>query len=61
MAGDDYAYLSYLVRLWGEDWEGETAWRVSLDSADKRERIYFTSLDELLATVQFDQNADSLW
>jgi len=52
MAGDDDAYLSYLLRLWREDRDVETAWRASLESAETPERIYFASLDELVSYLR---------
>lgn len=52
MAGDNDAYLSYLLRLWREDSDGETAWRASLESVQAPERIYFQSLDELVTYLR---------
>jgi len=52
MAGDDDAYRSYLLRLWREDRDGETAWRASLESPETPERIYFASLDELVSYLR---------
>ena len=58
MAGGDDAYLSYLVRLWREDRDGDTAWLASLESAETRERTYFASLDELVLYLR-ERTAES--
>jgi hypothetical protein len=45
------AYLSYLLRLWQEDKEGQ-AWRMSLENAHTDERKGFASLDELFSFLR---------
>ena len=45
-------YLSYLLRLWMVDEDGEYAWRASLEITHSGERIGFATLDSLLAFLK---------
>ena len=45
-------YISYLLRLWRADGEGEAKWRASLESPHTGERRNFTSLDALFAFLR---------
>jgi hypothetical protein len=42
-------YLSYLLRLWVDDANGEQVWRISLEHPLSGERRGFASLDDLCA------------
>ena len=52
MISEQPDYLSYLLRLWREDGEEPTTWRVSLESALTGKRHVFPSLIELFAFLQ---------
>ena len=41
-------YYSFLVRLWESENNGDSIWRISLESSESREKQYFSNLDELL-------------
>lgn len=49
MSGERRRYVSYLLRLWQAQDEGELAWRASLESAHTGERLGFASLADLHA------------
>ena len=49
MSGERRRYVSYLLRLWQAQDEGELAWRASLESAHTGERLGFASLADLFA------------
>jgi hypothetical protein len=57
-------YLSYLLRLWLDDGETESAWRASLESSLASERQSFASLDDLCAFLwqqtgaAYEENSD---
>jgi hypothetical protein len=52
MISEQPDYLSYLLRLWREDGEEPTTWRVSLESALTHKRYIFPSLMELFVFLQ---------
>jgi len=52
MSSEQPDYLSYLLRLWREDGEGQTKWRASLESALTGKRHVFAGLVELYAFLQ---------
>jgi hypothetical protein len=52
MANEQPDYLSYLLRLWREDDEGQTAWRASLERSRTAKRQVFPSLDDLFEHLQ---------
>lgn len=41
-------YYSFLVRLWESENNGDSTWRISLESSESGEKQYFSSLDDLL-------------
>ena len=45
-------YLSYLLRLWMVEEDGEDVWRASLEVTHSRERYGFATLDNLLAFLK---------
>jgi hypothetical protein len=45
-------YLSYLLRLWQTDDQGQPVWRASLEYPGTRERQGFADLDELFKFLQ---------
>jgi len=45
-------YLSYLLRLWQTDDQGQAVWRASLEYPGTRERQGFADLDELFEFLQ---------
>lgn len=45
-------YLSFLLRLWQTDDQGQAVWRASLESPGSRERLGFASLDELFRFLE---------
>ena len=45
-------YLSYLLRLWREETEGQTAWRASLERSRTAKRRVFANLDDLFKYLQ---------
>jgi hypothetical protein len=47
MSQEQPPYLSYLLRLWPADADGETVWRASLESGLMDQHLGFASLDEL--------------
>ena len=48
----DRKYLSYLLRLWTAEEEGEYVWRASLEVPYSGERYGFASLDSLIAFLK---------
>ncbi len=52
MPSEQPDYLSYLLRLWREDGEEPSNWRVSLESALTHKRYVFPSLAKLFAFLQ---------
>jgi hypothetical protein len=56
MPREQHRYLSYLLRLWQIESEGELVWRASLESPHTGERRGFASLKALFAFLQ--QQAD---
>jgi hypothetical protein len=42
-------YLSYLLRLWQADADGELVWRTSLESPHTGERLSFADAESLFA------------
>jgi hypothetical protein len=49
---DKPRYVSYLLRLWQTESEGQLVWRASLESPQTGERLGFGSLDELIAFLR---------
>jgi hypothetical protein len=45
-------YLSYLLRLWQSQRNGELIWRASLESSQTGQRHLFATLEELCAFLQ---------
>ena len=43
MLEEQESYVSYLLRLWKHEEQGQPVWRASLESTSTRERLYFTS------------------
>lgn len=48
----DKGYLSYLLRLWQTDDDGELIWRASLETPGTRKRYGFASLNDLFDFLQ---------
>jgi hypothetical protein len=46
------SYISYLLRIWRANGEGEAAWRASLEDPRTGERIGFASLEKLFAFLR---------
>ena len=40
-------YVSYLLRLWKDDRDGESVWHASLESAQTHDLRYFANVKEL--------------
>ena len=45
-------YISYLLRVWRANGNGEIAWRASLESPHTGERTGFANLDELFVFLR---------
>ncbi|MEJ2750952.1 MAG: hypothetical protein P8183_24050 [Anaerolineae bacterium] len=45
-------YVSYLLRLWQAEDNGESVWRASLESSQTGQRWAFANLDEALAFLR---------
>ncbi len=45
-------YISYLLRLWQAQDNGEAVWRASLESSQTGQRWVFANLDEALAFLR---------
>ncbi len=56
-AGGRAGYLSYLVRLWRVD-EAEAGWRASLHDPRTGERLGFASVDDLVAYLRQETDAE---
>ena len=41
-------YYSFLVRLWESENNGDSTWRISLESSESGEKQFFFDLDDLL-------------
>lgn len=54
-------YISYLLRIWRANGNGEVVWRASLESPHTGERIGFANLDELFFFLrqQTDEGSNS--
>jgi hypothetical protein len=52
MSGRKRRYISYLLRLWQVESEGELVWRASLDSPHTGQRLGFASLAEMVAFLE---------
>ncbi len=52
----DKRYLSYLLRLWETDDDGDLIWRASLETPGSRERLGFANLNDLFDFLR-DQTA----
>jgi hypothetical protein len=56
--GEQKDYVSYLLRMWRDSSNGETAsakealWRASLQSPRSGKRVWFASLEELFCFLQ---------
>lgn len=48
----DRTYISYLLRLWSAEEEGEVRWRASLQSPQDGARTGFRSLAQLFAFLE---------
>jgi hypothetical protein len=46
------SYLSYLVRVWSEERNGQVVWRASLESVQTGQRRNFPGLEELFAFLR---------
>ena len=55
----DRKYLSYLLRLWMVEEDGEYLWRASLEVTHSRERYGFANLDDLLAFLKEQTQSSS--
>jgi hypothetical protein len=53
-------YYSFLVRLWESENDGDSTWRISLESSESGEMQYFTSLGELLNFFENLMRANSV-
>lgn len=53
-------YVSYLLRLWQADHNGEAIWRASLECAQTGQRWVFANLDDALAFLQTQMSALSV-
>jgi hypothetical protein len=49
---DKPRYVSYLLRLWQTESEGQLVWRASLESPQTGERTGFRNLDALFAFLR---------
>ncbi len=47
MNEDQHRYLSYLLRVWTVDQNGDRIWRASLESSRTGEQVGFADLDTL--------------
>ncbi len=52
MAKKEHLRLTYLIRLWQVNSEGQTVWRVSLEDAHSDEKRAFGDLSGLIAFLQ---------
>lgn len=52
MSKEQSGYISYLLRVWRAQGEGETVWRASLESPHTGERKGFASLNKLFAFLR---------
>ena len=52
MSSEQRSSLSYLMRLWKTDSEGEGVWRASLESPDTGQRKGFATLRDLFAFLE---------
>jgi hypothetical protein len=46
------SYISYLLRMWRANGEGEAAWRASLEDPRTGERIGFASMEKLFVFLR---------
>ncbi|MCP4363145.1 MAG: hypothetical protein GY796_34520 [Chloroflexi bacterium] len=56
-----HGYVSYLLRLWQAQDNGDWVWRASLESSQTGQRWVFANLDDVLAFVRsqtFELSAD---
>jgi hypothetical protein len=56
---NDRKYLSYLLRLWRVEEDGEILWRASLEVTQSGERFGFASLENLLEFLKEQTQACS--
>jgi hypothetical protein len=54
-------YISYLLRVWRANGNGEVAWRASLESPHTGERIGFANLNELFIFLQQQTDEGLNW
>ena len=47
-------YISYLLRLWQEERDGELVWRASVETPGPGERKAFSSLEALIAFLEVE-------
>jgi hypothetical protein len=52
MSREQRLYISYLLRLWQTQCEGELIWRASLESPHTGERRGFSNLEELVRFLE---------
>jgi hypothetical protein len=52
MSNEQTDYLSYLLRLWRENGEGQTVWRASLERSRTARRQVFPGLEDLCEYLQ---------
>ena len=55
----DRKYLSYLLRLWMVEEDGEYLWRASLEVTHSGERYGFANLDDLLTFLKEQTQSSS--
>ena len=51
-------YISFLLRLWQTEGNGELVWRISLETPQDGERIAFASLAALLSYLEREIGED---
>ena len=53
-------YISYLLRMWQEEYDGQLVWRASLEIPGPGERRAFASLETLFAFLEAQANDSQL-
>ena len=59
MSEESATYLSYLLRIWREEQNGEHIWRASLESAQTQECLSFGQIEELFGFLR-DRTGSSI-
>lgn len=57
-AGNRQPYLSYLLRLWQEQVDGNACWRASLESVQSGEQIAFASWEQMVDFLMQEQTKE---